>query len=233
MLSTCTLLITSALAAPIDNALEDAQLLKEKLDAFQLLAALDGGFWEGPVDNALDQPGQAASWPSFPAKVTDPKYVAAGFETGDDAKTVADRRRDDRRHLEEQVETPTFGEALNNVGDSMINPFAPEVDDEQVRLTVLAHSDGCGNSQDDTSLIRQFFVDSRAEPTTFHWCPASGCDETLYLGGDTTNSLHYDFGMARLRGCPLQEGYTIAYLRLMKVLLGSFDTLYLGWGACN
>ena len=50
------------------------------------------------------------------------------------------------------------------------------------------------------------------------------------MGGD---KLHYDFGMLRLRGCPLHEGYTVPYLRLMKVLMGSFDTLYLGWGACD
>jgi len=147
---------------------------------------------------------------------------------------------DEQRRLEAITKQPNLGEALEIVGDSFnyeststfssINPFAPEPEHNRARITVLAQSDGCGNTHDESSLIRPFFVDSGADPSTFHWCPTSGCDEALVLGGDT---LHYDFGMVKLRGCPLHEGYTIPYLRLMKVLLGSFNTLYLGWGACD
>lgn len=165
-------------------------------------------------------------------------FAATDDETKQDG--ADDTGGDERRHLEAQVEKPAFGEALGNVGDSFnndaanllnqINPFAPEPAHDRARITVLAQSDGCGNTHDDSSLIRPFFVDSRTDPSTFHWCPLSGCDEALFLGGDT---LHYDFGMVKLRGCPLHEAYTIPYLRLMKVLLGSFNTLYLGWGACD
>jgi hypothetical protein len=33
------------------------------------------------------------------------------------------------------------------------------------------------------------------------------------MGGDT---LHNDVGFLKLRGCPLHEGYTVPYLRVMK-----------------
>lgn len=49
-------------------------------------------------------------------------------------------------------------------------------------------------------------------------------------GGDT---LHHDVGYLKLRGCPVKEGYTVPYLRVMKVLMGSYDVLHLGWGACD
>jgi hypothetical protein len=49
-------------------------------------------------------------------------------------------------------------------------------------------------------------------------------------GGDT---LHHDVGFLKLRGCPVKEGYTVPYLRIMKVLMGAYDALYLGWGACD
>ena len=38
---------------------------------------------------------------------------------------------------------------------------------------------------------------------------------------------------ARLCLPQVSEGYTIPYLRVMKVLIGSYSSLYLGWGACD
>jgi len=42
---------------------------------------------------------------------------------------------------------------------------------------------------------------------------AGTCHLSLEMGGDT---LHNDVGFLKLRGCPLHEGYTVPYLRVMK-----------------
>eukprot|EP00967_Tisochrysis_lutea_P155916 scaffold313050_cov41-Tisochrysis_lutea.AAC.1 len=101
---------------------------------------------------------------------------------------------------------------------------------DHVMLAVSPSNENCGSSGKE--LIRPFYVNSASDgdPSSFKWCDGGTCLLTLEMGGDT---LHHDVGYLKLRGCPVKEGYTVPYLRIMKVLMGSYDVLHLGWGACD
>jgi len=113
---------------------------------------------------------------------------------------------------------------FNSINPFYVDPWARD----HVKLSVTPSSVGCGN--DGKEFVRPFYVNSAGSAATFNWCEGKTCYLTLEIGGD---ALHHDIGMVRMRGCPVSEGYTIPYLRVMKVLIGSYSSLYLGWGACD
>jgi len=133
----------------------------------------------------------------------------------------------------------TTGEALASipaglsndaVGAYESNPlyFDPHLRDH-IKLTVTPSNTGCGSTGKEH--IRPFYVNSAAgDSETFHFCEDGTCHLTLELDGETA---HNDVGFLRLRGCPLHQGYTVPYLRIMKSLLASFDVLHIGYGACD
>jgi len=134
---------------------------------------------------------------------------------------------------------PSLGEALGQIPTGIgsdlseaykANPFYfdPTLRDH-VKLTVTPSNTGCGEGGKE--LIRAFYINSaKGDAKTFQWCDDGTCHLSLEMGGDT---LHNDVGFLKLRGCPLHEGYTVPYLRVMKVLLASYDKLHIGWGACS
>mmetsp|Transcript_10708 Transcript_10708/g.35229 ORF Transcript_10708/g.35229 Transcript_10708/m.35229 type:complete len:235 (+) Transcript_10708:67-771(+) len=134
---------------------------------------------------------------------------------------------------------PSLGGALEQIPTGIgsdlnegfkANPFYfdPHLRDH-VKLSVTPSNTGCGEGG--KQLIKPFYINSaKGDAKTFQWCVDGTCHLSLEMGGDT---LHNDVGFLKLRGCPLHEGYTVPYLRVMKVLLASYDKMHMGWGACG